>query len=145
MCIEMCSGQALTPGPSGVPAFDREKCVHCGACIWNCAASLEDDPRPRQHRVHGRRRRPALRARTKCWPRRTWLCFILLIRDHYSALLGTKLYRNPFSAIPRLRLGEPELVAASSISARTSVQRNIAGSSVFSMIGTPASYSRRTG
>ena len=21
----------------GVPAFDREKCVHCGACLWNCA------------------------------------------------------------------------------------------------------------
>ena len=23
--------------PGGVPKFDREKCVHCGACIWNCA------------------------------------------------------------------------------------------------------------
>ncbi|HUI58487.1 MAG TPA: hypothetical protein VLY04_26125 [Bryobacteraceae bacterium] len=44
MCIEMCSGQAITPGPNGVPAFDREKCVHCGACLWNCAVSLEDDP-----------------------------------------------------------------------------------------------------
>ena len=22
--------------PGGVPKFDREKCVHCGACIWNC-------------------------------------------------------------------------------------------------------------
>jgi electron-transferring-flavoprotein dehydrogenase len=44
MCIEMCSGQALTPGPGGVPAFDREKCVHCGACLWNCVAPLEDDP-----------------------------------------------------------------------------------------------------
>jgi electron-transferring-flavoprotein dehydrogenase len=43
-CIEMCSGQALTPGPSGVPLFDREKCVHCGACLWNCAATLADDP-----------------------------------------------------------------------------------------------------
>jgi electron-transferring-flavoprotein dehydrogenase len=43
-CIEMCSGQALTAGPKGVPVFDREKCVHCGACLWNCAASLEDDP-----------------------------------------------------------------------------------------------------
>jgi len=44
LCIEMCSGQALTPGPSGVPLFDREKCVHCGACLWNCVAPLEDDP-----------------------------------------------------------------------------------------------------
>ena len=44
LCIEMCSGQALTPGPTGVPLFDREKCVHCGACIWNCPATLQDDP-----------------------------------------------------------------------------------------------------
>ena len=44
MCIEMCSGQAITPGPGGVPVFDREKCVHCGACLWNCVAPLEDDP-----------------------------------------------------------------------------------------------------
>jgi electron-transferring-flavoprotein dehydrogenase len=44
LCIEACSGQALTPGPEGVPAFDREKCVHCGACVWNCMAQLEDDP-----------------------------------------------------------------------------------------------------
>ena len=44
LCIEMCSGQALMPGPSGVPLFDREKCVHCGACLWNCVAPLEDDP-----------------------------------------------------------------------------------------------------
>ncbi len=40
-CIEMCSGQAIAPGADGgsgdgVPAFDREKCVHCGACLWNC-------------------------------------------------------------------------------------------------------------
>jgi electron-transferring-flavoprotein dehydrogenase len=37
ICIELCSGQAITPGQAGVPAFDREKCVHCGACYWNCA------------------------------------------------------------------------------------------------------------
>lgn len=36
ICIEMCSGQAITPGEKGVPQFDREKCVHCGACLWNC-------------------------------------------------------------------------------------------------------------
>ena len=38
-CIEVCSAQALMPSdePGGVPKFDREKCVHCGGCIWNCA------------------------------------------------------------------------------------------------------------
>ncbi|MBP5321850.1 MAG: 4Fe-4S ferredoxin [Kiritimatiellae bacterium] len=37
-CVEICSAQALTPGEDGgVPAFDREKCVHCGACIWSCS------------------------------------------------------------------------------------------------------------
>ena len=45
-CIEMCSAQALMPGenPGDPPKFDREKCVHCGACIWNCATALPDDP-----------------------------------------------------------------------------------------------------
>jgi len=38
-CIAMCSGQALTLGPEGVPTFEREKCVHCGGCLWNCANS----------------------------------------------------------------------------------------------------------
>ncbi len=37
LCIDACSGQAITAGPGGVPAFDREKCVHCGACLWNCS------------------------------------------------------------------------------------------------------------
>jgi electron-transferring-flavoprotein dehydrogenase len=42
ICIEMCSGQAITANPEdGPPLFDREKCVHCGACIWNCSK-----PRP---------------------------------------------------------------------------------------------------
>ncbi|HOE65127.1 MAG TPA: 4Fe-4S ferredoxin [Candidatus Hydrogenedentes bacterium] len=44
ICIEVCSGQAIAPGEGGVPAFDREKCVHCGACIWNCAQPHPDDP-----------------------------------------------------------------------------------------------------
>jgi electron-transferring-flavoprotein dehydrogenase len=44
ICIEACSGQAITPGERGVPAFDREKCVHCGACLWNCAQPLPDNP-----------------------------------------------------------------------------------------------------
>jgi len=41
ICVEVCSGQAITPGADGVPVFDREKCVHCGVCMWNCA-----QPRP---------------------------------------------------------------------------------------------------
>jgi electron-transferring-flavoprotein dehydrogenase len=41
LCIEMCSGQAIARGEGGVPAFDREKCVHCGACLWNCSAGEE--------------------------------------------------------------------------------------------------------
>ena len=44
ICIELCSGQAITPGQSGVPDFDREKCVHCGACFWNCSQPLPDNP-----------------------------------------------------------------------------------------------------
>jgi electron-transferring-flavoprotein dehydrogenase len=44
ICIECCSGQALTPGENGVPNFDRDKCVHCGACLWNCAQSLPESP-----------------------------------------------------------------------------------------------------
>jgi electron-transferring-flavoprotein dehydrogenase len=38
-CIAMCSGQAITLGEDGAPAFEREKCVHCGACLWNCGQS----------------------------------------------------------------------------------------------------------
>ncbi|BDG07550.1 4Fe-4S ferredoxin [Anaeromyxobacter paludicola] len=41
-CVAICSGQAITDVPDGVPAFDREKCVHCGACLWNCSQPLED-------------------------------------------------------------------------------------------------------
>jgi electron-transferring-flavoprotein dehydrogenase len=44
LCVEMCSGQAIVNGPGGVPVFDREKCVHCGACLWNCVTPLDDDP-----------------------------------------------------------------------------------------------------
>ncbi|MFI5118336.1 MAG: hypothetical protein ACHP8B_16735 [Terriglobales bacterium] len=38
LCVEMCSGQAITRGEDGMPAFDREKCVSGGACLWNCEA-----------------------------------------------------------------------------------------------------------
>ena len=44
MCIEICSGQAILPGEKGVPVFDREKCIHCGACMWSCVKTLPDDP-----------------------------------------------------------------------------------------------------
>jgi len=43
-CISMCSGQAITQGePGEPPAFDREKCVYCGACLWNCAQSTDGE------------------------------------------------------------------------------------------------------
>ena len=42
LCIEMCSGQAIRGGDDGMPSFDREKCVHCGACMWNCTQSVRD-------------------------------------------------------------------------------------------------------
>ena len=42
-CICMCSGQAITLGPEGAPAFEREKCVHCGACLWNCPHSPDGE------------------------------------------------------------------------------------------------------
>ncbi len=43
LCVEACSGQAITPGENGVPNFDREKCVHCGACLWNCASASPEN------------------------------------------------------------------------------------------------------
>jgi electron-transferring-flavoprotein dehydrogenase len=43
LCVEMCSGQAITRGEGGVPAFDREKCVYCGACLWNCRSSTDGE------------------------------------------------------------------------------------------------------
>jgi electron-transferring-flavoprotein dehydrogenase len=48
-CVEICSAQAITPGEGGgAPAFDREKCVFCGACLWNCTTPLE----PGGHRTN---------------------------------------------------------------------------------------------
>ncbi len=43
-CIEICSGQAITPGEHDTPDFDREKCIHCGACIWSCSRQNPADP-----------------------------------------------------------------------------------------------------
>ena len=37
----------LAPPPGedgGVPDFEREKCVHCGVCLWNCSQAGPDDP-----------------------------------------------------------------------------------------------------
>jgi electron-transferring-flavoprotein dehydrogenase len=49
ICIEMCSGQAITTNSEGgAPLFDREKCVHCGACLWNCSKSHPTDPEKSQ-------------------------------------------------------------------------------------------------
>jgi electron-transferring-flavoprotein dehydrogenase len=42
-CVAMCSGQALTQGEDGAPDFEREKCVHCGACLWNCGQSPDGE------------------------------------------------------------------------------------------------------
>jgi electron-transferring-flavoprotein dehydrogenase len=42
-CVAMCSGQAITQGADGLPAFEREKCIHCGACLWNCALSPDGE------------------------------------------------------------------------------------------------------
>ncbi len=41
VCIEMCSGEAITRKDGGAPTFDREKCVHCGACVWNCSRTAD--------------------------------------------------------------------------------------------------------
>jgi electron-transferring-flavoprotein dehydrogenase len=42
-CVAMCSGQAIMLGSDGSPEFEREKCVHCGACLWNCAQSPDGE------------------------------------------------------------------------------------------------------
>ena len=44
LCVEMCSGQAIARGEDNRPAFDREKCVFCGACIWNCTEQVGGAP-----------------------------------------------------------------------------------------------------
>jgi electron-transferring-flavoprotein dehydrogenase len=42
-CIAMCSGQAITLGANNFPVFEREKCIHCGGCLWNCAKSADGE------------------------------------------------------------------------------------------------------
>jgi electron-transferring-flavoprotein dehydrogenase len=42
-CIAMCSGQAIALGADNLPVFEREKCVHCGACLWNCSSSPDGE------------------------------------------------------------------------------------------------------
>jgi electron-transferring-flavoprotein dehydrogenase len=43
ICIDACSGQAIAAAPNGALSFDREKCVHCGACLWNCSQARPGD------------------------------------------------------------------------------------------------------
>jgi len=43
VCVEICSGQAITPGEKGIPNFDREKCIFCGACVWNCSQAVDGE------------------------------------------------------------------------------------------------------
>ncbi len=44
VCVAMCSGQAIAAAEGGGrPEFDREKCVHCGVCLWNCCQARADD------------------------------------------------------------------------------------------------------
>ncbi len=47
ICVEICSGEAITASAEGLPQFDRDKCVHCGACVWNCTQTLDDRRRRR--------------------------------------------------------------------------------------------------
>ena len=47
VCVEMCSGEAIAANKDGgsAPVFDREKCVHCGACLWNCSREVDHSGR----------------------------------------------------------------------------------------------------
>jgi electron-transferring-flavoprotein dehydrogenase len=46
VCVEICSGEAIAANKDGgVPLFDREKCVHCGACLWNCSREVDGSGR----------------------------------------------------------------------------------------------------
>jgi len=45
VCVEICSAEAIRPGQGGTPTFDREKCVHCGACLWSCPTRLPGSDR----------------------------------------------------------------------------------------------------
>jgi electron-transferring-flavoprotein dehydrogenase len=42
-CVAMCSGQAIRLGADGLPVFEREKCIHCGACLWNCSQPVDGE------------------------------------------------------------------------------------------------------
>ena len=44
LCVEMCSAQAITGSQGAAPSFDREKCVFCGACAWNCPEIVQGTP-----------------------------------------------------------------------------------------------------
>lgn len=45
VCIEACSGEAIQFNSElGIPFFEREKCIHCGACLWNCSHADPNNP-----------------------------------------------------------------------------------------------------
>jgi electron-transferring-flavoprotein dehydrogenase len=45
VCVDACSGEAIQfSAELGVPFFEREKCIHCGACLWNCSHSDPSNP-----------------------------------------------------------------------------------------------------
>jgi electron-transferring-flavoprotein dehydrogenase len=49
LCAEMCSAQAITRSTEAAPSFDREKCVFCGACAWNCPEIVQGRPNLQFH------------------------------------------------------------------------------------------------
>ena len=63
VCVEICSAEAHAPGDGTAPAFDREKCVHCGACLWNCPTRLPGS-RSREPSIPRRRGRTRTLRRT---------------------------------------------------------------------------------
>ncbi len=45
VCIDACSGEAIQfNSDQNIPFFEREKCVHCGACLWNCSEADPSNP-----------------------------------------------------------------------------------------------------
>ena len=114
LCVEACSGQAITPGENGVPNFDREKCVHCGACLWNCAHRLAGKPGAHGRRLPRRRGRPALGGELKlrgrnftCAQKGVWRIMCLFVvameKTENCKLLGLHFVRKLLCQRNRLR------------------------------------------
>lgn len=46
ICVDACSGQAIQFNTAeGIPFFEREKCIHCGVCMWNCSQADPQNPK----------------------------------------------------------------------------------------------------